>query len=192
MKTRILISAEVYYIISLLFFFSLGLLLILKPLMKLLLSSGYYGGWRLVPLMLIAVIYTTLASFLGVMYTADKKTSGVFYSTLIGAIINVICTVILIKLIGVYGATVANTISFACVSIYRYIEMKRIDKVQLRISKFILLHLIFGIATGIIFLTDSYPISFMGIGFCILLQVITDNNIRKLGVTFISKVRSCF
>lgn len=139
--SKTFISNVFEYIISLVIFLSLILMIIIKPLINIILSANYHSGWKLVPFMLLAVIYMVLSSFLGVLYTANKKTVAILISTMLGAVINVGLTILFIKLTGIYGAALANVISFFVVFVYRYYFMEKLKKVKLNIKKFLLLHL---------------------------------------------------
>lgn len=102
-----------------------GLILILKPLMKFMVSPSYYIAWIYIPFLLLAVMYSSLSGFLGTTYTAAKKTAGVFLTTIIGAISNTVLGLILVPWLGVQGASFAGCLSFAIVLVIRLIDTKR-------------------------------------------------------------------
>lgn len=178
--SREFISNVFEYIISLIFLFSLGMLSVLKPMIRILLATDYYGGWKLIPIMLLVSIYTITSGFLGVLYTASKNTVGVFYSTLLGAIINVLLTVSLIRWIGVYGAAIANAISFFSVFLYRYIHIKKLGKIQMNIAKFVLLHILLAIAAAINYEVNNSAFVFIVVLICIIIQISIDRRIKVI------------
>ncbi|XJZ61480.1 polysaccharide biosynthesis C-terminal domain-containing protein [Lactobacillus delbrueckii subsp. bulgaricus] len=55
-------------------------------------------------------------TFLGTIFTASKRTASIMVTTVLGAIANVILTLILIRIIGSNGAAMANALSFLLVS----------------------------------------------------------------------------
>ena len=126
------------------------IILIIKPLINLFVSSDYSESWKYVPFLLLAVIFTSFSSFLGTNYIAMKETKGIFKTSLFGAIVNVILNIILIPLFGINGASFATMMSFFVVWIIRIYDTKRF--VSLEINVKILTFNLLLIFTQIIFL----------------------------------------
>lgn len=173
--------------ISLLFFFSIGMLAIVRPLFRIFLDKAYFSGWTLIPFLLLAVIYTNISSFLGTIYTASKRTVGVLTTTICGAVINVILTIILLKSIGINGAAIANAISFFVVSMLRYRYIWAMGKIRIEKGKFIYIHALFITEVLVLFLIKSdVAIAVIGV-ILLLLQIIFDKNIRLMFSNIINK-----
>lgn len=119
-----------------------GLILILKPLMKFMVSPSYYIAWIYIPFLLLAVMYSSLSGFLGTTYTAAKKTAGVFLTTIIGAISNTVLGLIFVPWLGVQGASFAGCLSFAIVLVIRLIDTKRFMPIKTDKKKFFLNHVV--------------------------------------------------
>lgn len=127
-KDRNLFFSKIFkYFSNFLFAGSIVILLFLKPILKYMVSPIYYESWKVVPFLMLAVIYSSLAGFLGTMYTASKKTVPVMVTTIFGAFINVIFTIILVPLLGLNGAAVANVVSFVVVFLLRLKDMYKFD-----------------------------------------------------------------
>lgn len=174
------ISNVFEFFISLLFFFALALISVIRPTFEIALNSQYYSGWKLTPFVLLTVIYSSLSGFLGTMYTATKRTLPVLYTTIIGAIINVIFSVLLISRIGVYGAALANNVSFLAVSGIRFFDIIKDDKISINLKKFIILHLLFLInSLSLFFVRSDFILFLIGI-FLLVLQILFDSNIKFL------------
>lgn len=172
------------YFTSFIFAGGIIILAFIRPIFALILSKSYFEGWKLAPLLILVVIYSSLAGFIGTLYTASKKTIIIFYTTFIGAAINVLLTLILLKLLGIEGAALANGISFAVVTILRFNDMKKNKKVDISLNKLLFLHIEYLTLCGILFFIKSNWI----VGICgviiILLQLIFDQEL-KLTVKFI-------
>ena len=69
------------------------LVLMIKPLIKLIVSSEYKECWKYAPFLLLGIVFSSFSSFLGTNYIAMKKTNGVFKTSIIGAIINIILNI---------------------------------------------------------------------------------------------------
>jgi O-antigen/teichoic acid export membrane protein len=82
--------------------------------------GNFYSAWVYVPSLAISVFYHGFATFFGSIFTAIKKTKHLFYSTLIGAIVNVILNIILIPLYGSLIAAVTTALSYFIIFLYRF------------------------------------------------------------------------
>ena len=165
---------------SLLFCAAVLLVAVIKPVFNLILNANYYNGWKLIPILLLSVIYTNIASFLGTMYTANKKTVGILTTTVYGAIINVILTVVFLNMIGLNGAAVANAVSFLVVSLLRYKYMKKLGKIRINFRKTIYLHIMFIVSCLSVYILKSNITIFMVGILLIVVQIILDSNLKLL------------
>ena len=77
-------------------------------------------------MLLFAYLFNFLAGILGTVYTSAKKTSFIFTSTIVGAVVNIILNVILIRIWGIIGAAVATLLSYMCVWMLRVINVRKI------------------------------------------------------------------
>lgn len=109
-----------------------GLTLFSKILVLLLSTSAYFEAWRVVPWLALAVLFSSISSFLGTVYTSSMKTTALFTTTIVGAIINVVSNLVLIPLLGITGAGVGACISFLVVVLLRIRDSKRF--IQLKIQ----------------------------------------------------------
>lgn len=176
--------------LSFMFLGALVILLIIEPLFKLIIDKNYFVGWRLTPFLLLAIIYASVASFLGTIYTATKNTVPVFTTTVWGAILNILLTIILIPELGLTGAAFANVLSFGVVSALRLKDIIRVDKIKLKISKILLLHIIYILCSAIILLINNY-LAILPILICfILLQCILDKESGKIVKAIIASLKN--
>ncbi len=172
------ISNVFEYIVSLIFLLSLVMMAVLRPMTRVVLDISYFSGWKLLPIMLLVSIYTVIAGFLGILYTASKNTMGVFYSTVLGALINIVLTVILIRCIGIYGAAIANAISFFCVFLYRYMHIQKFHKIKMNVMKFTMLHVLLILSSIINYYVNNDIIVFSLVSICITIQIFFDHRIK--------------
>lgn len=107
--------------------FCSGIMLMDVPLAKVLYSKDFFEAWRYVPPLLISVVFNAMALFVGSIFTAVKDTKTLSYSTIIGAVVNIICNFVLIYICGAYGAALATLIGYAVTMLVRlYILRKHI------------------------------------------------------------------
>lgn len=180
------------FFISFLFLCSFVLITVIRPLFGIVLSSQYYIGWKLTPLVLLTVIYSSLSGFLGTMYTATKKTFPIFLTTVTGAIVNVILSILLIPHLSVYGAAIANVISFFIVTCIRYFDIVKQNKISLNYGKFAFFHVVFFLFSFLLFkIPNDFFIILIGL-LIVILQCVIDKRIRKIILTIYKKYFSYF
>ena len=96
-----------------------------KVLASILLRGEFYSSWTLVPMLVVAFVFTTVSTFIGSLFTAEKNTKPLFSSSLIAAVINIVCNIVLIYTIGLYGAAIATMISAFSNYLYRLWLVKK-------------------------------------------------------------------
>ena len=88
-------------------------------------AKDFNQAWLYVPFLLVSSTFNTASGFLGPILTAEKKSKEMAKSALYGTIINIISNIILIKLIGLQGATIATAISSFVIY---YVRKKEVGK----------------------------------------------------------------
>lgn len=78
---------------------------------NILIGKAYLSGYNHVYILLIAVFLNSMCSIYGGIFTGFKKTKIIGRTTIFGAILNIIITFGLIKVIGLYAASIATLIS---------------------------------------------------------------------------------
>ena len=119
-------------LISFLLFCMSGLLLVVKIYFDFTIDKAYSEALNLIPILFIAMFFNSIATFLGTIYTASKKTKDAFFTTIYAAITNLICSFIFISKVGIYGYAIANLISYIVFAIIRYKSVNRICKISIK------------------------------------------------------------
>ncbi|MBC2856169.1 oligosaccharide flippase family protein [Cetobacterium sp. 2A] len=114
---------------------NIGLILVIYPVMKILVSDNYFDSWKLVPILSLGIIYSNLASFIGVNYVAFKKTKGALYTAGFGALVNVVLNFILIPKYSVLGACIATMVAYISLFIFRKIQIDKMVYLHFEFSK---------------------------------------------------------
>ncbi|MDM5221859.1 polysaccharide biosynthesis C-terminal domain-containing protein [Peribacillus sp. NJ11] len=146
--------SNVFNIFSIAMLVSASIILVnLKLIMKLVVADNYFEAWKYVPFLLLGVVFSSFSGFLGTNYIAAKKTKGVFKTSVIGAIINIIINVILIPKIGINGAAIGTMVSFAVIWILRIIDTKSFVDISINYKKIILTFIVLFIQIKILYMS---------------------------------------
>ena len=101
-------------------------IVVCQLLSKILFQNDYYVAWECVPLLTLSACFSVIAGTLASAYTASKSTKILFVSTCMGAIVNIVANIFLIKLLGIIGAAISTCLSFFVMIIIRYVIMNRV------------------------------------------------------------------
>lgn len=102
-----------------------GIMIINIPVARILYSKEFFTAWKYVPPLLVSVVFNAMALFIGSIFTAAKDTKTLAKSTIVGAIINTGCNVVLIYFVGAYGAAIATMLGYAAVLVMRHIILRK-------------------------------------------------------------------
>lgn len=112
------------------------IVVVLIPFIKLvypvIIAEEYLEGTTYVPILLISVIFSSIAGFLGGIFTAYKETKIIGFTSIMAAGINLIINILLIKKIGIYAAAFSTLIASFMMYAVRKLCVKRFVKLENR------------------------------------------------------------
>lgn len=114
-----------------------GMIACLPFIFPIMINSKFSDGLLYIPPLILATIFNVLICLYSQIYFAKKLSKQVASITIIGAIINVVVNVLLIKFIGLYAASLSTMIAYLFMVIYRHYDLKKY--VNIRIEKYLLL-----------------------------------------------------
>lgn len=99
----------------------MAMLIAATPVLFIILIRGNYGKetYCQMPILLMAMFFSSMSSFLGGIYIAHKKTKNVGGTTIIAAAINLIVDLALVDSIGIYAASVSTLLAYMFLAVYR-------------------------------------------------------------------------
>jgi len=128
-----------------------ALLVVLKVGVDVLLGDGFYESWRIVPFLLIAVAFTNLSTLAGSIYITEKKTLGVFATSILGGILNVVLCLLLVQVLGLVGAGIAKMVASGAMCLARIVDTRKYLMLSLD-GRMVVIHaLVLGAQVGVMF-----------------------------------------
>lgn len=94
-------------------------------------GNEYDQAYWLIPVSIIAVAISAISNFMGHIYSAEKKNDQLFYSTLVGAVTNIVFMLLLLVRVGLQAANIALALGFGATFIYRYLRIQQTVQVEL-------------------------------------------------------------
>lgn len=131
------------------------LILIDKPLSKLLFAFDFYQAWKYVPFLLISTVFSGMAAFIGGLLAALKETKSFAKTSVITAILNTFGNVILVQLIGPIGAAISTALSYFLMWILRVKIINGYISLRINLTRDLLSYLILIIQATILILGES-------------------------------------
>jgi O-antigen/teichoic acid export membrane protein len=124
-----------YFIALLMFVFVTGSLFIedivrIRLFGKYFIGPDFWGGLNIVPVVLLAYVFTGAYVNFVVGVTLAKKTKYLPYATGAGAVVNVVVNLLLIPRIGIMGAAIATLLSYVVMAIGIYFPSQRFYHVE--------------------------------------------------------------
>ncbi|MBB6329152.1 O-antigen/teichoic acid export membrane protein [Chryseobacterium sediminis] len=113
---------------------------ILSPLMtKVLVSKEYFETWQYMPYLYLGVGFNAIAGFLGLKYQKEKNTLKITLTSLIGAVISIVFSVILIQTLGLQGISISFLLGFYCMFLLRFMDILKSESKKIKIKKLFLI-----------------------------------------------------
>ncbi|MDE5863608.1 MAG: oligosaccharide flippase family protein, partial [Lachnospiraceae bacterium] len=111
----------------------LAMLIVVTPVLFMFLIRGHYSeAYYQMPLLLLAMFFSSISSFLGGIYVAHKKTKNVGITTIIAAVLNVLIDLVLIKRLEIYAASISTLSAYLFLSVYRMQNVRRFQEIKYR------------------------------------------------------------
>lgn len=146
------------------------LLVMNKPLARILFSKEFYQAWQIVPFLLIAAVMHAYSEFYGSIYTSSYKTKFLVYSTIAGSAANIALNLLLIPRFEAIGAAIATVIGYFVIWISRVVNSRKILKIQINWKRDALAYML--IAVQIIVTNNEFRFELIISGIVFLLEII--------------------
>ena len=118
----------------------MALLIAATPILFWLLIRGdYKEAYYQMPILFMGMLSSSMASFIGGIYVAHKKTRSVGVTTILAAACNLAIDLVFVNKIGIFAASISTLVSYVFLTIYRMIDVQKFQKVQFNVVRFVLL-----------------------------------------------------
>lgn len=123
-----------------------GMIACMPFVFPLLINSSYNEAFIYIPILAVGVVFNVGVSLYSSIYIAKKMTKQVASTSVMGAIINIVVNVLLIKFIGLWAAAVSTMVSYFAMMVYRHFDLKKYINIKYEKGIFIKTILIFAFA----------------------------------------------
>lgn len=138
-----------------------GLMLVIRLAIDIFCEPEFEIAYQYTPFLILSVSFTCFSTFMGSVYVASKKSVRSMTTAAIGAAVNVVLNIILIKTMGLHGAALAAFVSFLIIFIIRAVDTKKIVRMDMKIPKMIINSLLLLGMSFVIFLTEDIKLYYI-------------------------------
>lgn len=90
-----------------------------KLIVSVMADGGYFDAWKFIPILTMGVLFSSLSAFVGMIFSAVRKSRYYFYSSVWGALASIVLNLMLIPKFGLWGAAIAVVSSHAIMAFSR-------------------------------------------------------------------------
>lgn len=162
------------------------LIMLSKILGMILFQKEYFEAWKCVPSLLIAYLFSGLSGVLASVFSASKKTNTLFYSTLIGAVLNVIFNLVLIPKFGIIAAAFTTCTGFMATWVVRIFLTRKFINIKVNWAKDSLAYILLLISAAVMTIDVIYKY-WVCCSAVIILFILYFDTIKKLTLLRLKK-----
>lgn len=136
--------------------FGVGLIACMPFIFPILINSKYDEAFIYIPILALGVVFNVGVSLYSSIYIAKKMTKEVASTSVMGAVINIVVNILLIKYIGLYVMAFSTMISYFIMMMYRHFDLKKYLNIKYEKGIFIKTILIFTVAIFLYYQRNVY------------------------------------
>lgn len=174
----------------------LSSLLVILPLtglfVSLFIDPAYGEVIEYVPALYFGAVFSALASFFGVFYLCAKNTGGAAVTTVLGVAVTAISNYVLIPLLGLQGACLANMLGNLTMWLARLVQTRDYCTIAIRRSELLaLMASVIVMSAAVAFILDNRWYSVLLVLGCALVFVINRSSLSYLASMIRDKISKC-
>lgn len=104
---------------------TIGIIACMPFVFPILINKSYWNAYFQIPIYMTASLFNVIQGLYSVIYVGLKKTKEIAKTTVVSAFINVAVNLALIKIIGLYAASVSSLAAYAVNTVWRYFDLKK-------------------------------------------------------------------
>ena len=126
-------------VLCILFALISGLIVTTPITFKILIKGDYNKAIPQMPILYMGMFFSAIASFIGGIYIANKKTKSIGITTTFAAILNLLIDIALVKYIGLFAASLSTCVSYGILALYRIVNVKKFQDINYNVKKNIII-----------------------------------------------------
>lgn len=108
----------------------IAIIIFLPLIFKILIRGEYQDAYVQIPIILLAMFFYSLCSYLGGIYVAQKRTFNVGITTMVSAAVNLIVCLLFVQRIGLFAASISTLVSYVFLTFYRMFNIRKFVRIR--------------------------------------------------------------
>ena len=161
--------------------FSLSILIVAtnKIVLSYIVTNDFFEAWEYTPILLLSIIFSSIAGFYGTGYLSAKRTKGALTSSLFGGIITVLLSFLLIPKFGLFGASFSILVGYLVLLLMRIKHMKPIFSISFPFKSFAFFLFLFTIVATLNY-GNKYVLYLNVVLSILILLVINQKDLKRI------------
>ena len=157
----------------------MALLIAATPILFWLLIRGdYKEAYYQMPILFMGMLFSSMASYIGGIYVAHKKTRSLGVTTILAAACNLVIDLVFVHKIGIFAASISTLVSYVFLTIYRMVDVQKFQKVKFNTGRFCLLIVLLVLMCAICWI-DTVALNVLNIILGCIIAVVVNRKIMK-------------
>lgn len=158
-----------------------SMIAVIKPVSIIIFSDDYNSVWRYSFALMCAAVFSSFSSFFATIYIASENTKGTFFTSIFGAVLNILLNFMWIPKYGIQGASLATCFSYIFIWIVRVIDTRKYLRVKFDII-YLLINCVAILLVIYEFLHSDSLIPYVMCAFTLLYDLVKMKNLKKINV----------
>ena len=156
---------------------------------RLLYAKDFFEAWKYVPFLLISVVFGALAGYVGAIFGAAKDTKVFAYSSVAGAVVNIVLNIALVWRFGVIGAAIATAVSYCVIWVLRMVRVRNYVALKINTLRDVVCYAVLLVqAVLLLRFMDSYFLYIAEFGLLVLIVLMNFSVLKMLYKKSIKKI----
>ena len=121
---------------------------------RILIRGDYEEAYNHMPILYLAVMFSTISSYIGGIYIAHMKSKEIGITTTLAAVTNFLINIVCVNFIGIYAASLSTLISYFWLAVYRMFDVQKIQKINFKVKEIALYLILLAAMSFICFLRN--------------------------------------
>lgn len=165
-----------------------GIIVLMPFIFPIMINEKFGNAYNQIPILMLSSLFNVVVGLLSVIYVAKKDTKAVAKTSIMAAIINLIVNLVLIKVIGLYAASISTLAAYLIMAVYRMYDVKKYVKIKLD-RKFILISLLMIILIMALYYINNLYLNIISI-LCVLIYTFIFN--RNSALQIVNMIKNKF
>ena len=178
---------NIYSLYNLVMVFGCSLMIVLTRLLaRFLYAKDFFGAWRYVPFLMMAVVFGALIGVFSGVFQAVKDSKSQGKITVVGALINLALNIILTLWFGAIGAAIATAVAYFIMWLLNLYYIRKYIVIKIRLKRDILSYVLLLLQTVLmLWFADSIPLYLVQLIICGIILLLYSEEVKTILQRFV-------